>query len=149
MTFTSDRGCAVLSLAETQAHLGVAVMIVTHPGSMPANLTRDVELLASRVELALTTAAGRAATIPISEAERPVIEFLNQQVRIREGLPVRTLHTCRACHRQKVTNEDFERLQKRNQHLRQIVGGVGATLSSGGVKPYESGKRLEVWVPLS
>ena len=136
VTFASTRGWAVLSLAEAQAYLGIAVMIVSHPGSMPANLTRDVELLATRVEQALTTAAGRAATIEIAESERPVVEFLNQQVRIREGLPVRTLHTCRACHFQKVTNEDLTRLQTRNKYLRGIVGGVGATISSGGIKPF-------------
>jgi hypothetical protein len=136
VTFTSAQGCAVLSLAEAQAHLGVAVMIASHPGSMPPNLARDVELFAARVEQALTSAAGSAAEVQVSEAERPVLEFLNRQVRIREGLPVRTLHTCRACHHQNVTNEDLARLQARNRHLRDIVGGVGATISSGGVKPF-------------
>ena len=136
VTFDSSKGCAVLSMAETQAHLGVAVMIASQPGAMPPNLTRDIEVFAARVEQGLTIAGGQAVTVEVGDTELPVFEFLHQQVRIREGLPVRTLHTCKACHNQKLTNEDFERLQTRNKHLRSLVGGVGTTISSGGIKPF-------------
>ena len=136
VTFAATRGSAVLSLAETQAHLGIGVMIVAQPGALPANLQGDVERFAARVEATLTNAPGRAVTIEVTDPERPVFEFLHQQVRIRGGLPVRTLRTCRTCHFQRVTNEDFARLQTRNQHLRSLVGGVGATISSGGIQPF-------------
>ncbi len=136
VTLAGAWGSAVLSLVETQAHLGVGMMIVTRRGSLPANLTRDVEQLASRVEGALMGAPGRAVAIALADEERPVVEFLHQQVRIRDGLPVRTLHTCRTCHFQKVTNEDFARLQLRNQRLRTLVGGVGATITGGSIQPF-------------
>jgi len=60
VTFESPAGVAVLTLAETQADLGVAVMVASHPGSMPANLSREVEVFAGAVEQTLTArAAGR------------------------------------------------------------------------------------------
>src|SRR5664280_830989 len=74
VTFTSGAGVTVLTLAETQAALGVAVMIVSHPGSMPANLARDVETFAAVVERRLTAAAGKAAAVEVSDAQRPALE---------------------------------------------------------------------------
>jgi hypothetical protein len=136
VTFASPKGFAVLSLAETQGHLGVGMILASQPGSLPPNLLREVEQFAGRVEAALTNAPGRAVTIQVAEAEQPVFDFLHQQVRIRDGLPVRTLHTCRTCQFQRVTNEDFARLQARTPRLRNIVGGVGATISSGGIQPF-------------
>ena len=136
VTFAATRGSAVLSLAETQAHLGIGVMIVSQPGSLPPNLQREVEQFAARVEETLTNSPGRAVTVQVADPEQPVFEFLHQQVRIRDGLPVRTLHTCQTCHFQRVVNEDFTRIQVRNQRLRSLVGGVGATISSGGIQPF-------------
>ncbi len=136
VTFVSSKGHAVISLAETQAHLGVGVMVASQPGSLPANLADEVERFATRVEIALTGAQGGAVTVPVADPEVPVFEFLHQQVRIRDGLPVRTLHTCRTCHFQKVTNEDFARMQARNQRLRSLVGGVGAFVSPSGIQPF-------------
>jgi len=136
VTFISSEGRAVLSLAETQERLGLAVMIVSRPDSMPPDEVHKLEQFAVRTEQSLTQANGRAVTIEVDDAERPAIELLQVQARIRSGLPVRTLHICKDCHFQKVTNEDLARLQSRNRLLREIVGGVGATISSGGVKPF-------------
>ena len=136
VTFGATKGYAVLSLAETQGHLGIGMIIASQPGSLPPNLQREVEQFAGRVEETLTNAPGRAVTISVADPELPVFEFLHQQVRVRNGLPVRTLHTCRTCRFQRVTNVDFTRLQARNQRLRSLVGGVGATISSGGIQPF-------------
>jgi hypothetical protein len=128
-----EKGWAVLAMDETQAHLGVAVLISGEPGALPGNLRADVEDFAGRLEGALSTAGGRAITLQLEPAEEPVFAFLHQQARIRDGLPVRSLHVCRTCHFEKITNEDLERLQTRNMRLRTITGSVGAIVGSGGV----------------
>jgi hypothetical protein len=135
VTFTSGVGVAILTLAETQAHLGVAVMIASHPGSMPANLARDVEILAASVEMALTAAGGKAAHVEVSDAQRPVFEFLHQQADIRSGLPLRQLHICRSCRLEKITNPEYERIAARNEKIGDLVAGVGATIGKGGISP--------------
>ena len=135
VTFASSAGVAIMSLAETQAMLGVAVMVVSHPGSMPPNLTRDVESLAGQVERRLTAADGKALTIDISDSQRPVFEFLDQQAEIRAALPLRTLHICRSCRLEKITNPEYERIAARNEKLGHLMAGVGATVGKGGISP--------------
>jgi hypothetical protein len=135
VTFRSSAGIAVMTLADVQAQLGVAVMVVSHSGSMPANLTRDVEAFAGMVEQRLTAAAGKPAQVEVSDAQRPVLEFLAQQARIRSELPMRELHICSTCRLEKITNPEYERLAVRNQRIGDIVAGVGATISTGGISP--------------
>ncbi|MGA3057426.1 MAG: hypothetical protein ABSE70_05230, partial [Candidatus Limnocylindrales bacterium] len=135
VTFRSGAGIAVMTLADVQAQLGVAVMVVSHSGSMPANLTRDVEAFAGMVEQRLTAAAGKPAQVEVSDAQRPVLEFLHQQAQIRSELPMRELHICSTCRLEKITNPEYERLAVRNQRIGDIVAGVGATISTGGISP--------------
>jgi hypothetical protein len=135
VTFTSSEGVAHFTLPETQARLGVAVMIASHPGSMPANLGRDVETLAAAIEMTLTAAGGRATQFPVSGTQRPVFEFLNQQAEIRSSLPMRELHICRSCRLEKITNPEYERIVARNEKIGDIVAGVGATIGKGGISP--------------
>ena len=136
VTAVGSEGVAVLSLADTEAYLGVGVMIASDPGSMPPNLRADVEAYASRVERVLSSSAGAAVTITLAPTEEPVFVFLHQQARIRDGLPARTLHVCRTCHFEKITNEDYERIAARNRTLTTIVGGIGATVSGGSIQPF-------------
>jgi hypothetical protein len=135
VTFTSTLGVTVLTLAETQAALGVAVMVASHPGSMPANLDRDVEAFAAMVEQRLTAAAGRAARVEVSDAQRPALEFLHQQAQIRSELPMRELHICATCRLEKITNPEYERIAARNEKIGDLVAGVGATINKGGISP--------------
>lgn len=135
VTFTSSAGVAALTLAETQARLGVAVMVASHPGSMPPNLARDVEALAAAIEIKLTAAGGKAATVEVPDAQLPVFDFLNQQAEIRSGLPLRQLHICRSCRLEKITNPEYQRIATRNEKIGDIMAGVGATISKGGISP--------------
>ena len=135
VTFSSSAGEAVLTLAETQADLGIAVLVVSHPGAMPANLTRDVETFAAAVEQKLTAAGGGAARVEVADAQMPVLEFLHQQARIRSELPMRELHICRSCRLEKITNPEYERIAVRNEKIGDLVAGVGATISKGGISP--------------
>jgi hypothetical protein len=135
VAFSSSAGVAVLTLAETQAALGVAVLVVSHAGAMPANLTRDVETFAATVEQALTSAGGRAAHVDVSDAQRPALDFLHQQATIRSELPMRELHICSTCRLEKITNPEYERIAARNEKIGDLVAGVGATISKGGISP--------------
>ncbi len=135
VAFSSSAGVAVLTLAETQAALGVAVLVVSHAGAMPANLTRDVETFAETVEQALTSAGGRAAHVDVSDAQRPALDFLYQQATIRSELPMRELHICSTCRLEKITNPEYERIAARNEKIGDLVAGVGATISKGGISP--------------
>jgi hypothetical protein len=135
VTFHSSAGFAVMTLADVQAELGVAVMVVSHSGALPANLTRDVEAFAGMVEQRLTAAAGQPAQVEVSDAHRPVLEFLRQQAQIRSQLPMRELHICATCRLEKITNPEYERIANRNQKIGDIVAGVGATISTGGISP--------------
>ncbi len=127
---------AVLSLAEAQAHLTIAAIVAAQPGSLPPPLAAALERFAGSVEQALTQAAPGTVRIPVADGERPVLEFMHTQVRIRDGLPVRTLHRCRDCRFEKITNPDYERLMERNRKLRSLASAAGATISSGGVRPF-------------
>jgi hypothetical protein len=135
VTFSSAAGVAVMSLAETQAMLGVAVLVVSHPGSMPPNLARDVESFAGHVERCLTAAGGKALTVDVTDVQRPVFEFLDQQAEIRAALPLRTLHICRSCRLEKITNPEYERIAARNEKFGHLMAGVGATVGKGGISP--------------
>jgi hypothetical protein len=133
----APEAAARLELSELLAQLAVAVFITSRPGPMPSALVRRVEAFASRVEAALNQAGnGRQIEIGIEDADRPVVEFLHQQARLRERLPVRTLHACRTCRLEKVTNPDLERLKQRNQRLRAIGGSFGGTFSRSGISPF-------------
>ena len=125
----SSAGVAVLTLAETQADLGIAVLVVSHPGSMPANLTRDVEKFAAGGGAEAHRGRRRGGSVDVSDAQRPVLEFLHQQAQIRAELPLRELHICRSCRLEKITNPEYERIAARNEKIGDIVAGVGATIS--------------------
>jgi hypothetical protein len=135
VTFRSSAGMAVRTLAETQAALGIAVMVASHPDPMQPNLAPDVEAFAAEVERQLTATAGRAVLIEVSDDQRRVFEFLTQQAQIRAELPVRTLHVCRSCRLDKITNPAYERIAVRNEKIGDIVAGVGATISAKGISP--------------
>lgn len=135
VTFRSSAGMAFRTLAETQAALGIAVMVASHPDPLQPNLARDVEAFAAAVERQLTAAAGRAVLIEVSDEQRQVFEFLSQQAQIRAELPLRTLHVCRSCRLDKITNPAYERIAARNEKIGDIVAGVGATISAQGISP--------------
>lgn len=137
VVLSSDEGAARLQLEELQAHLAIAMLISSQPGSLPPALTAQVEALAARIESAVNAAGeSRYVEIPISDEEEPVVEFLHQQARMRQRFAVRTLHRCRTCKFEKITNPDLERLQKRNTRLRSLGGSVGATFGKAGISPF-------------
>ena len=135
VTFRSSPGVAVMSLADVQALLGIAVMVSWHPGTAETSVVRDAEAFAAGVERRLNVAGGRAVAIDLPEEYAPVLQFLWGQSRIRTALPMRELHVCATCRTEKITNPEYEKLASRNEKLGDIVAGVGATITSGGISP--------------
>jgi hypothetical protein len=119
----------------TQAHLAIARLALGSPGALPAELHAELEAFTVRVEQAVAAVPGGLSTVPISGDERSVLAFVHQQVRIRSSLPVRTLHRCRDCHMEKVTNPDYERAVQHSRKVRSLGGALGASITRGGITP--------------
>lgn len=120
---------------EVHAQLGIARLIVEHPGAMPERLVADIDRVAVTVDRALATEA-RLLTIRLDESAKPVLSFLCQQTTIRSRLEVRISHTCKTCRNQKLTNPDYQYLAERNRKLRILGGSVGAVIGAGGLQPF-------------
>ena len=128
---------AILDAMRVQGMLTVALLVSRIPGSMPAALAGDVERVAAQVEHVLDGAApGMVPVIQVSSSDKPVITFLNDQARIRDTLPLRTLQRCTTCHHEKVVNPDYQRLVDRNRKIRGLSGFLGASISSSGISPF-------------
>ena len=124
---------AILDASRVQGMLTVALMISRIPGSMPPALAADVERVVGEVERILDAAGpGMVPVIEIAETDKPVITFLNDQARIRDALPLRSLQTCTTCRLQKVVNPDYQRLLERNRKIKGLTGFLGASISKSG-----------------
>jgi hypothetical protein len=120
-----------------QGMLTVALLVSRISGSMPPALAADVERVAAETERVLDNAApGMVPVVTIAAADKPVISFLNDQARIRDSLPLRTLQHCTTCRHEKVVNPDYQRLVDRNRKIRGLSGFLGASISSSGVSPF-------------
>ncbi len=132
----SSKGAASFGRAEAEALFTVGLLVSSKPGSMPANLAKDVELFAAKLETAVAAQPQGRLAIDVEDSEIPVAEFLGQQATIREALPLRTLHVCTTCKFEKVVNPDYEKLQEKNHRKRVLTGAVGATVSTSGISPF-------------
>jgi hypothetical protein len=135
VTFRATPGATALSLPELQAMLGIAVMVSAHPGNEGAETIGEIEQFSAGVERRLDASGGRAISIDLPDRFVPVFERLWEQARIRAGLPMRELHVCTTCRTEKITNPDYERIANRTEKLGDLVAGVGATISTGGISP--------------
>ena len=128
---------AILDAMRVQGMMTVALLISRVPGSMPPALAADVERVVGEIERYLDTAApGMVPVIQIGTADKPVITFLNDQARIRDALPLRTLQTCTTCRLEKLVNPDYQRLVERNRKIKGLTGFLGASISKSGVSPF-------------
>jgi hypothetical protein len=133
----SPAGTAALEMMDVQALLSAGTLVTLRPGGMPPNLVADVETLVMRLEQELSGHETHTLTIAVTAAEQPVVEFLRQQSRIREALPLRTMMVCQTCRFEKIVNPDYQRLAKRNNRLKTLLGAVGASWGgSGGLRAF-------------
>lgn len=135
--FESPAGTAALEMIDVHAMLTAGTLLTLRPGNMPANLVADVEALVMRIEQELSGHEAHTVRMSITAEEQPVVEFLRQQARIREALPLRTMMVCQTCRFEKVVNPDYQRLAKRNSRLKTLLGAVGASWGgSGGLRAF-------------
>ena len=130
--FNGPDGTAAMEMMDVQGMLVVGTLVSTHPGDMPANLAADVQRLTVRLEQALNGRETQTVQLDVTADERPVLEFLRQQARIRAELPLRTMMVCTTCRFEKVVNPDYQHLAKRNSRLRTILGAVGGSVGTAG-----------------
>ncbi len=138
VTFWCPPDQAVADAARIQVYAAVAAMIESQPDALPEKLARELAEFVARVRSVLD-AAGRAdmdrVRCDVEPAQRPILEFLEQQALLREQLPVRTLHSCKDCGQQKVSNPDYVKLKERNRKMQALTGAVGVTFR-GAVNPF-------------
>ncbi len=134
--FDGPTGSAVLDPDTLQGLLAVAAMVMSQPASLPANLRQALEQFAARVEHQMSVQRWGEVLISVSAEEKPVFEFMRQQAMMREHLPVRTVHRCRTCAFERITNPDYEQLKKRNETIQKAMGMVGASVSGRGISPF-------------
>lgn len=139
VTFVGPSGEATVKASRIQAFMSVSTMVERQPGVLPEKLALQLADFVQRL-LATLDAAGTAEVTrvrhQVEPVDRPVLEFLEQQARMREQLPVRTLHHCRDCGQEKVSNPDYKKLIERNRKLQALTGAVGLTMRGGSVSPF-------------
>ena len=132
----SSKGATSFDRMGVEGLFTVGLLVSTKPGSMPANLARDVENFSSRLERLVADQPQGRVVCDVSDEEIPVAEFLATQASIRERLPLRTLHVCTTCKLEKVVNPDYEKLREKNRRKQVITGAIGATVSTSGISPF-------------
>jgi hypothetical protein len=139
VTFVGPSGEATVDASRIQAFMSVSTMVERQPGALPENLAAQLADFVQRL-LAMLDAAGTAEVSrvrhQVEPVDRPVLEFLEQQARMREQLPVRTLHHCKDCGHEKVSNPDYRKLMDRNRKMQALTGAAGLTVRGGSVSPF-------------
>lgn len=139
VTFWCPPDQAVADAARIQVYAALAAMVASQPDVLPEKLASELAQFVEQVRGVLD-AAGRAdmeqVRCDVEPSQRPILEFLEQQARLREQLPVRTLHRCRDCGQQKVSNPDYIKLKERNRKMQALTGAVGLTFRGGAVNPF-------------
>ncbi len=133
----SPKGIATFDRLDVEGLLTVGLMVSGRKApSVSPGLVVEVDLLATRIEMASAAQPLGRVTLALQDAEVPIAEFLVEQATIRERLPLRTLHVCTACTFEQIVNPDYEKLLERNRRRGAIKGTLGATVSKGGISPF-------------
>jgi hypothetical protein len=135
----SPSGVAVLDVAAAQLMATVGTQVVDHPGSAAAEQIAQVAALVTLLDQRLSTPTGRSRAdgvrIDITEDQVRVVDFLREQARIRELVPLRTRQVCRTCDTDKIVNQDYKELVRRNQRIKVLSGSFGGIIGRGTISP--------------
>jgi hypothetical protein len=139
VTFVGPSGEATVDASRIQAFMSVATMVERQPGVLPEKLAGQLAGFVQQLRVTLDaagTAEMKRVRHQVEPVDRPVLEFLEQQARMREQLPVRTLHHCLDCGHEKVSNPDYKKLMDRNRKMQALTGAVGLTMRGGSASPF-------------
>ena len=145
LQIVSPAGEVFLTPDEVQMIFAVAGMVMATPGGLPPGPVAQLEEVVLDIRRALDRSQPPCARLEVDEATRPAIDFLHQQMTLRQMLPVRHLTRCRECRFERVTNPDYDRIIKRNRRLKDVLGLVGVSVTSGGANVFVvAGKLLNL-----
>lgn len=126
---------AVLEATGCEGLITAGSLVSDHPDGFPPALAEQVTTFHQRLSESIVAQNTACVVVTVTDDERPVVDFLRIQSRLRERLPLRVMHTCRACRHTRVVNPDFKKLvdrQKRNQ----ILGSMGMIFTGSSMTPY-------------
>lgn len=126
---------AVLEATGCEGLVTAGSLVTDHPDGFPPVLAQQVTAFHERLTQSIVAQNAAWVVVEIDEAERPVVDFLRIQSRLRERLPLRVLHTCRACRHSRVVNPDFKKLVDR-QRRNQMLGSMGMVFTGSSMTPY-------------
>jgi hypothetical protein len=138
VSVVTPRGVADLPIDTMYGMVTAGTLVASKPGQMPVRLVSQVELVVGMFERMLETAGSWSGNswIELDDKAVPVVEFLVQQARIREAVPLRTLQVCVTCRLAKVVNPDYSRLRSRTNKLRTLQSSLGAFVGPQGISPF-------------
>jgi hypothetical protein len=136
--FAAPGRVAELDAEAVDGMLTAGLLVASRPGDMPPPLVGQVQETVVTIEERVATVApgSRRVTIPVAEAQIPVLTFLRQQSRLREQLPLRTLRICTTCRLEKVINPDYERVLERSRRTKLLTGSIGMVFGTRQLSPY-------------
>ena len=115
-----------LTPEEADTCLAIAAMVSADPTALPSAMSRRVENVLVAMSNALAAGKPPAARLEITDADKPAVEFLWQQARLRERLPAREIHRCRDCTLERVVNPDYQKQAAKGRKRRGALGIAGA-----------------------
>ena len=131
----SGRGVATLDVAALEMMTTVGTQIAGTPGALPKQLAAQVSELVTLLEQHLAVSPGWVS-VEVTDDLSMVVDFLRQQARIRQALPLRTLQRCLTCSLEKVVNPDYKRLMERNRKIKVFSSSFGGIITGNGISPY-------------
>jgi hypothetical protein len=137
-TFAAPDKVAELDAEAVDGMLTAGLLVASRPGDMPPPLVGQVQAMVITIEEHIGAAApgSTLVTIPVTEAQIPVLTFLRQQSRLREQLPLRTLRICTTCRLEKIINPDYERIMERSRRTKLLTGSIGMVFGTGHLSSY-------------
>ncbi len=126
----------VLEPDQAQTCLAVAALVCANPGPLPGPLRAQIGDLTIALRNAITDARPPAGRLDIAPRDKRAVDFLFQQARIRETLPVREVYRCRDCGAERVVNPTYQQRLATNKALQNATGLMGVTVGSAGVNVF-------------
>lgn len=118
----SELGAAQLPVEQVKELLELAAYVAGHELALPDPQQRELVDLVARLWLL----EQRVQCTPwLDRGTAEIANVVDMQHRLRRSLPGRSVLVCRDCRFEKVMNDEYRRLARRNRHLRTAIG-VGA-----------------------
>jgi hypothetical protein len=119
----SELGAAQLSTHQLSELLELATYVAGHEDALPDPQQQQAVDLVGQLWL---LDRGAQSNPWLDQPAAEIANLIDVQQRLRGSLATRTVMVCRDCRFEKVVNDEYARLSRRNRHLRTAIG-VGAS----------------------